>query len=237
MTKTTDQGTAFGSPEALERTFWGLAAEIEWEKQEVVLEEDFPPAAWRVSLLRRFTSEELEGLLTFLDERVGDLRGRVEAVYGPQALGLSDDGTDDLYTHIVGLGEEQFRLHLSRPDLILQRARDDRFRESFRYMFLVEWERKFGEIDTIREMARDVLRKSEPRPPIPKDMPEGEGVEEDLIRLQEALELLVEDGTVESFMEQESDMRRIAGRCLVDPMHVNHLLRIIRTYHLPLRAD
>lgn len=109
-------------PEALNE-FWSEVAALGWGTKTTDCD------VIKKSLLKRWTPAKAEEMR----EVFSALKGRLYKVLDKVVDGVGDDGFDDLRSHIIGLGREEFERVLAEPKLAQKRIDKHDFVESFAY--------------------------------------------------------------------------------------------------------
>lgn len=119
-----------------ESEFWAITEPFGWGTKTT----DFKPI--KKALMARFSQAEAEELsLTFqtLKHKLMKVINRYERTTGDN-VEVSDDGFDDLTSHIIGLGRAEYEANLKNPELAANRARKRQYKESFAYCFPSEYD-------------------------------------------------------------------------------------------------
>ena len=109
--------------------FWKLVEQLGWGM-------DADSKKIKAGLLQSLTPEEAGDVEETASRLVSELMKRItkwEDIEGEE-LPVSDDGFNDLTSHIVGLGKEEYSRVMADPSLALQRANDHKYQENFRYV-------------------------------------------------------------------------------------------------------
>lgn len=104
--------------------FWDLVESANWATNH-----DYNSIEVEFMKVLDFDKEKINNFRDTFSNLKGKLYQKTEGV----SLGLGDDGTDDLLSHIIGLGREEYNRALSDTALIKDRAENFNFVESFSY--------------------------------------------------------------------------------------------------------
>ena len=104
--------------------FWSIVESIGWGTETT----DYEKVARM--LYYSMTSEQAECFRREFENRKALL---YEVCSASVVECISDDGLDDLFSHIIGLGEHEYNDVLSHPELANIRYAEDKYTESFAY--------------------------------------------------------------------------------------------------------
>jgi hypothetical protein len=110
----------------LEEYFWQFVEEAGWNNNK-----DYQAIAKRLS--PKYGADR-EALQVMFRELKRNLSKNLDDYFDPEELEVSDDGFDDLVSHIIGMGKEEYYRVLNKPDKAI--AYRNSCVESFAYVLL-----------------------------------------------------------------------------------------------------
>jgi len=136
-----------------EVVFWALVDKLNWGK-------DLDYKRIERYLLREITKDEAEAMREQFKKQKSELYKALDPY-----VQLSDDSYDDLLSHIIGLGEDEYNSNMRNPRKASERADMMDFKESFSYAIphtddyrmteLNEWKPKIDEKQKSYKKARN----------------------------------------------------------------------------------
>jgi hypothetical protein len=123
-------GLSEAAPGVRDDEFWEIVSWMDWKSNPDIDEA-------KIRLVQRFEFNQTK-LTEFKDWMVEKKDTIYEALNAwcdenEKTLGIGDDGWEDLCSHIVGLGREEYEACLKNPGRAAERAWGGRFKESFSY--------------------------------------------------------------------------------------------------------
>lgn len=115
------------------KEFWKAIKWMDWPKR-------YRSGDGHQEILEFFSKRSLEFYLRFMetfDHYYGLLFIALHSyeVATWQSANVSDDSQTDLLSHIIGLGEQEYRNSLAIPQRIVDRGHSNQYRENFSYLF------------------------------------------------------------------------------------------------------
>jgi len=144
-----------------EKKFWGLVELADW-----------PNKGYKnpKMVYRKLLSEEESKIF---HSAVSEAYCQLDEVATDMDLGVGDDSYCDLLHHIIGLGKAQFEKHLKNPKLIVKRADNSEYEESFTYCLPYDSDYEEGKseysIENVIKVAKEGVKEIEKFQKMDKD--------------------------------------------------------------------
>jgi hypothetical protein len=188
--------------------FWELVGRADWANRQAE-----PLDQIRAEMMRALSPAEAEAMYDTFLELKADLAVAIEAYEAATgtSAGVGDDGFDDLTSHIVGLGREEYERNLASPSLAVERGQRYDFRESFAYVVPGKGDYAYLSVERYREWAVALQADYAAVGRRVSDLKSGEAIEQAAGDMVEILTLMAQ-GDWRAFLAHEEKGRALAVR-------------------------
>lgn len=191
-----------------EADFWKLIEPYGWGRKTI----DYKPI--KKSLLGKVPQDEAQAL----SDAFGKLKGSLAKAVSKwerendKQLPVSDDGFDDLLSHIIGMGKREYEAALKDPAKVFERANKGDYKESFAYALpyktdyaslsiskYLSWAKKIiGEYNQVLNASED-------------DVPWKSKLNAPLKQVISVMEEFVRDESIPTLLAQEEAVKKATG--------------------------